>query len=125
MPSVSAMRPQTSTAADDLDIEKVEAVEGAAVCVVAAGVTLDSVGVVATDFSFVVTGAGDAAGALTTGRCSMMVPAGRTSSHCCALAVTIAPTIADFHKISELAGVQRRARTRSHAIEKRTVLWMA
>jgi hypothetical protein len=50
------------------------------------------------------------------------VPAGRTSSHSCALAVSIAPTIADFHRSSEALGDQRRARVSSHTNERRMLL---
>src|SRR5215216_6183569 len=44
------------------------------------------------------TGASAVAGAVTAGRCSVIVPAGRRSSLDCTLAVTMPPSIADFHR---------------------------
>src|SRR4051812_15036667 len=46
------------------------------------------------------------AGAVAAGDWSIMVPAGRTSRYSCAHEVTIAPTIADFHRSSDAAGDQ-------------------
>src|SRR3954466_12955020 len=63
-----------------------------------------------------------AAGVDTAGGCSITVPAGRTASHNCALAVRMPPSIADFHRSSEAPGDQRRTRTSSHASDRRTEL---
>src|SRR5687768_281806 len=69
--------------------------------------------------------AGAVAGIVTAGGCSMTVPAGRRSSRSCTLAVRMAPSIADFHRSSDAPGDHGRTRTRIHASDRRTVLWMA
>src|SRR5256885_6934741 len=130
MPSTSATNPQASTTVADL----VTAIVGADGLVVTGGWGMEDAGCDSCEGSVAMASSGcDCAASRAAllssliphpaSRCSSAkVPAGRTSSHNCALAVTIAPTIADFQRSSEAPGDQRRVRARSQASERRMLL---
>src|SRR4051794_14567210 len=106
---MSAMTPQAMTAADDLLMTLAGRVRTGAGC---AGTAMSERSTGATAFGLAVgttedDGATVAAGVAAAGDCSITVPAGRTSRYSCAQEVTIAPTIADFHRSSDAAGDQR------------------
>src|SRR3954464_10424141 len=118
-----AIDAHTTTATDDVDADDlVIVIAGTGRSTVGCGTGATSVAGFEGDVFGRSIGATAVAGVFTAGGCNNRVPAGLTSSHNCALAVRMPPSIADFHRSSDAPGDQRRARTSTHASDRRTEL---